>query len=178
MERIRQKYGALRQLAFVPRDFDAALRYWTDLVGVGPFFYFEHIPLIDVRYRGHPIELDCSAAISFWGDLEIELLRQHDARPSAFTEWLKARGEGVHHIRLDCDDLDAARRYCTEDLGGEIVQEACMPGGGCYFLAQLHGSGPLVEFAVLTERLREVFAHIRQAARSWDGREPLRTLSV
>jgi len=33
-----RKFGAIRQIAFIVRDLDAALRYWTETLGVGPFF--------------------------------------------------------------------------------------------------------------------------------------------
>ena len=31
-------FGAIRQIAFIVHDLDAALRYWTETLGVGPFF--------------------------------------------------------------------------------------------------------------------------------------------
>jgi len=32
-------FGEMRQVAFVVRDLDQALRYWTETLGVGPFFF-------------------------------------------------------------------------------------------------------------------------------------------
>ena len=41
-QRIAQ-LGAVMQIAYVPADFDAALRFWIDIMGVGPFFVREHV---------------------------------------------------------------------------------------------------------------------------------------
>src|SRR5690606_23902147 len=39
------RLGNVMQLAFVPRDFDAAVRFWTETMGVGPFFLNDHVAL-------------------------------------------------------------------------------------------------------------------------------------
>ena len=44
--------GPVMQLAWLPSDFDAALRHWTQVMGVGPFFMMENIQLAEMRYRG------------------------------------------------------------------------------------------------------------------------------
>ena len=53
-------FGPIRQIGYVVRDIEAALRYWTGTLDVGPFFYFEEAPMQDFRYRGAP----CMARIS------------------------------------------------------------------------------------------------------------------
>jgi methylmalonyl-CoA/ethylmalonyl-CoA epimerase len=172
---LAQHFGPIRQLAFVPTDFTAALKFWTTVMGVGPFFYLEHLPLTNVYYRGRPIEIDCSAALAFWGDLEIELLQQHDPRPSLYQEWLGGGGTGLHHIRLGCDDLESARALCSQ-FGAEVAQEATMPAGGHYIMVDLHQGGPFIEFAELRPEFIEVFAHIKKCAVEWDGRDSVRRL--
>jgi hypothetical protein len=37
------RFGAIRQIAFVVRDLEPALDYWTQTLGVGPFFVFRRI---------------------------------------------------------------------------------------------------------------------------------------
>ena len=69
--------GDVMQLAFVPADFEAALDHWIK-VGAGPFFAMDHVKLEDVRYRGAPADIDFSMVIGYWGDLQVELIRQHN----------------------------------------------------------------------------------------------------
>jgi hypothetical protein len=47
-------FGSLRQNSYVVRDIEAALKHWTTVLGVGPFFYVERARIADLRYKGHP----------------------------------------------------------------------------------------------------------------------------
>ena len=44
--------GDIMQLAYVPSDFDAALKHWTEVIGAGPFFLLPNMSLPGGRYRG------------------------------------------------------------------------------------------------------------------------------
>jgi len=172
---LASQFGGIRQLAFVPADFDSALKFWTEVMGVGPFFYLEHIPLHNVRYRGELIDYDCSAAIAFWGDIEIELLRQHNEGDSILTEWLRSGREGLHHVRIQADDFEEGRR-AFEALGAEPVQEAALPGGSAYIMYDMKGDGPIVEMSWLDPQFEQLFAYMKRAAKEWDGQDPLRPI--
>lgn len=38
-------FGEIRQIAFVVSDIDAAMRYWANTLGIGPFFIKRRITL-------------------------------------------------------------------------------------------------------------------------------------
>ena len=40
-----QPLYTVRQVAYVVKDMEKALKYWTEYLNVGPFFMFEHCPL-------------------------------------------------------------------------------------------------------------------------------------
>jgi hypothetical protein len=44
---LKHRFGPIRQNGYVVRDIDAALRHWTEVLGVGPFYYFERVPSED-----------------------------------------------------------------------------------------------------------------------------------
>jgi hypothetical protein len=46
------------------------------------------------------VNLHTKAAIAQWGDLQIELL-QPVKGPSTYMEFLKTRGQGIHHLSFD-----------------------------------------------------------------------------
>ena len=71
--------GGIMQLAYVPADPDAALAHWLK-IGAGPFFALDHVQLEDVRYRGRPAEIDFSMVLGYWGDLQVEIIRQFIGR--------------------------------------------------------------------------------------------------
>ncbi len=70
--------GQVMQIAFVPDDFDSALRHWTQVMGVGPFFLLENIGLAEMRYRGSPSDCRFTLALAYWGDIQVELIRQEN----------------------------------------------------------------------------------------------------
>jgi len=62
-------FGAIRQNGYVIRDIDAALKHWTTVLGVGPFFYLEHVKVDNFRYRGQPSNAEFSVALANSGAL-------------------------------------------------------------------------------------------------------------
>ena len=69
-----------------------------------------------------------------------------------------------------------ARRACAE-AGATIAQEGLVAGGGEVIYADTGGGpGTMVEILKPGPGSREFFAMMRDAARNWDGSEPLRRL--
>jgi catechol 2,3-dioxygenase-like lactoylglutathione lyase family enzyme len=168
--------GKVMQLAFVPQDFDAALRYWTETMGVGPFFSMAHISLPNCRYEGQPSEIDFSIAIAYWGDMQIELVRQHNDAPSIYKRWRDEGRDGLHHVCIVVDDLTHARAVCAA-AGARVAQEADVAGGGAVIYVDTGaGPGSLVEIIQLPQSSLDGFAWMREQCRQWDGSDPVRKL--
>jgi len=170
--------GEVFQIAFVPADFDAALAYWTKIVGAGPFFLMEHIKTENTKYRGAPTDIDFSAAIGYWNDLQIELIIQHNDAPSIFSEWRAAEREGLHHVCMLVPSIIDARD-ASAAVGATIAQEMEAGGGQSQIIYVDTGGGPgtMIEMVQTNaERRNTFFAPMREAARGWDGRDPLRRL--
>ena len=53
-------FGDIRQNGYVVRDIEAAMQHWTEVLGVGPFFYFEDVPIADFTYKGAPSDAKVS----------------------------------------------------------------------------------------------------------------------
>ena len=102
-----QPLYTVRQLAYVVRDLNVALKYWTEVLKVGPFFMFEHCPLDNQLYRGNPADVDVTLALGNSGALQIELIYQNNDAPSVYKEFLDAGREGVHHFGMMPTDYTA-----------------------------------------------------------------------
>ena len=166
------------QMAYVPADLDAALHFWTKTIGAGPFFAINHVKLDRGRYRGEPAEIDFSIMLGYWGDMQIELIRQHNDAPSIFKAWRDEGREGLHHVcaLVDDDDMDTARSVCAA-AGATILQEALVPNGGeVIYVDPGGGPGSIVEVLRPAPGTREFFKMIREAHRNWDGKDALRSL--
>ena len=168
--------GTVMQMAYVPKDFDAALRYWTDTMGVGPFFSLEHISLPNCRYEGERSEIDFSIAIAYWGEVQIELVRQHNDAPSIYKRWLDEGREGLHHVCIVVEDMANARAICAA-AGARVTQEGEVTGGGeVIYVDAGGGPGGLIELIQLPRSTLDGFAAMREVCRHWDGRDPVRLL--
>ena len=168
--------GPSIQNAFVPRDFDAALKWWIEVMGVGPFFHIPDVQLEDVRYRGQPSDVRFEMAIGYWGDVQVELIRQKNNAQSIYKAWLDEGREGLHHTLTLVEDMADARRLVAE-AGAVVVQEAKVPGGGEVIYVDVGGGpGTMLELLKPSAGGHEFFAMMRSAAISWDGKDPIRRL--
>jgi catechol 2,3-dioxygenase-like lactoylglutathione lyase family enzyme len=170
------RLGPVMQMAYVPPDLDAALRYWTETMGVGPFYRLAHIGLDAAKYRGEAVSMDFSVLIGYWGDIQIDLIEQHNDAPSIYKRWRDEGREGLHHVCIVVDDIQHARAVCRE-AGASVEQEVWVSGGGeAIYVDAGGGPGSLIEIIQLPQASRDFFAFMREEARSWDGTDPVRAL--
>ena len=177
-------FGEMRQIAFVVRDLDKALRYWTETLGVGPFFLFRNFIPTDYRYRGEPAPAPhLTLALGFSGDMQIELIQQHDDHPSAYRDFLLAGHEGCQHVsswvtRAEYDETMKAALA----RGVQPAHEGVVPGSTIrfvYFATDSVPGGLLYEMADLKGTpLYDTMMRIRDTARTWDGSDPVREFSL
>ena len=166
--------GPVMQNAFVVPDLERAIGHWTEVMDVGPFFLFEHVTFSELVFRGRVAKpMNLTIAIAYWEDLQIELIRQLDDSPSIYTEFQAAHGCGLHHMgvmsqALDADIAELARR------GVRPVQQGSLPGMRFAYVATDHHPGGMIELIEATRGARALFERMREAARSWDGRDPVR----
>lgn len=167
--------GQVMQLAFVPEDFDAAIKHWTEVMGVGPFFWIEKAGLENAVFDGAPSKAAFGLALAYWGDLQIELIKQHNSAPSIYNTQPWAGTGGVHHVCLLTDDIIDAKAKAVGS-GARLVVTADVPGGGAVFYADTGGTGGLVEVLQPSPGGHDFFDMMREAAAEWDGSDPLRVI--
>jgi hypothetical protein len=166
--------GQIMQLAYAPADIEAATAFWTGTMGVGPFFVLPHVKLDRQSYRGAPADIDFSIRIAYWGELQIELVQQHNDAPSIYRE--PAAQNGLHHVCMMVDDMAPARALCVAG-GLAVVQEVFVPGGGeAIYVDTGGGPGTMVEILKTGPGGIEFFAFVRETAREWDGSAPVRVI--
>jgi hypothetical protein len=161
------------QIAYHVSDPSAAARELAALRGWGPFFLIEHIPLTRCLYRDAPAAFDHSSAYGQAGDVMVELITQHNDGPSALRDLFAPHERGIHHVACFVDDLAAA--LAEQRARGYAIALDAMTANGTGF-AMVDTSRELGHMLELYERakLAPFYAMVREAARGWDGREPLR----
>ena len=168
--------GAPVQVAYAVRDVRAAAARWAERDGAGPFFVNEHIPVVNVRYRGAPGAFDHSSAYGQWGDVMVELVQDHTAGPSAVRDVVGEGGEGLHHVAFFVDDLDAAQAVLAARGWPEAMRAETASGAVFVFHDATAELGHMIELYVGSPGLRGFYAMVAAAARGWDGADPVRTI--
>jgi methylmalonyl-CoA/ethylmalonyl-CoA epimerase len=126
--------GRIHHVAYVVADIDAALERLGATFGLRP------------SLREVMADQGVEAALCGPAGAAVELIRPLDA-DGAIARFLDARGEGLHHVAFEVDDLDAA----LADLrarGAELIDERPRHGLGGHRVAFVH---PRSANGVLTE---------------------------
>ena len=93
-------------LGLVVADTARTIDFYHNVIGL-PGFRTNTFPMKNATYRDRLIDASFKASFTDLGEGRIVLIQPLDG-DSPFAEFLKDRGEGMHHLRLTVDDLDAA----------------------------------------------------------------------
>jgi hypothetical protein len=165
------------QNAYVVNDAAAAAERMVELMGAGPFFVFEHIPLSECLYRGGNSVLDHTSAYGQCGNVMMELVQQNNDGPSAFRDLYAPGEEGLHHVAMFSEALDTElSRYA--DLGFPTATLATTETGTRFAYVDTSAAlGHMVELYQDDPGIRDFYAMVAAAAENWDGTDPVRALS-
>ena len=167
-------FGPIRQLGYVVPDIEAAMRYWTETLGVGPFFYNEHVPIVNYRYRGAAYEPHNSVALANSGPLQVELIQPRNDVPSMYRDFLRAGRTGLQHVACWTENYTAdLDRLAKQGLAPAMSGEVGKNGRFVYFDTEFH-PGTVVELSEVAGAKGKMFDMIRAASVDWDGHDPIR----
>jgi methylmalonyl-CoA/ethylmalonyl-CoA epimerase len=93
-------------LGLVVADTEKTIDFYHNVIGL-PGFRTNTFPMKNATYRDKLIDASFKASFTDLGEGRIALIQPLDG-DSPFSEFLKNRGEGMHHLRLGVDDPDAA----------------------------------------------------------------------
>ncbi len=170
-----QSVGGIVQVAYTVPDIKAGMRDFTARLNVGPWFVTGPFVTSEAQYRGRPTRLEITLAMAFAGHMMIELIDQHNDVPSVFREYIDRRGHGFHHWAIGSKSFDGdVERYRKQ--GYEIAFSDRAPRGNRVIYmdttADLNGMTEIIE---MTDVLEARYTMMYEAARTWDGGDPVRS---
>jgi methylmalonyl-CoA epimerase len=123
-------------VAIIVRNIEEALAFYRDTLGILPS-EIKEVPSEQVRIAFLPMGGP--------GGSEIELI-EPTTPGSSLTKYLEKRGEGLHHICLEVDDIDAALQE-MKDKGASVLdaQPRVAAEGRAIFLHPKGTNGVLLE---------------------------------
>jgi hypothetical protein len=171
-----QGLGPVRQLGYVVRDIEHAMAHWAGVLGIGPWFYIERVPVEDFTCRGSPSDASLSIALANSGPLQIELIQQRNDAPSLYLDFLQQSGEGLQHIAFWSAEFDADLARLT-GAGYAVAQSGRIGKRGRFaYTLNPAAAGNVVELSEVSGGKGRFFAEIAAAAQAWDGSDPIRRL--
>jgi methylmalonyl-CoA/ethylmalonyl-CoA epimerase len=107
------------QVGIVVRDMERTIRQLKSLWNLGPCRYGE-IDLPDATLHGKQTHMRAKLAFVQVGPVELELIEPGEGE-NTYREFLLAKGEGVHHLKIPVSDLksEVAR---LKERGIEVLQ--------------------------------------------------------
>lgn len=99
----------LFQAGIVVKDCDKSMKLYGDMLGIKSWVVFTiDKSMCRLTYRGKPSEHSFKSAMAMVGTMMIELLQPLEGN-GTYSDWLRERGEGVHHLgHIRVPDVDAA----------------------------------------------------------------------
>lgn len=166
------------QNAWVVDDVETAAMQWVEKMNVGPFFIAEYNSTIltDTFYRGTPTDITMKTALAYAGDSQIELVQPLGTQANIYRDTVAFGSTGFHHICCWSDDLPGDIQH-YRDAGFEVASQGQVINGPAFAYMDTHQSlGCMIELMEVNEGLKAMFQIFADAARDWDGTEPLRRL--
>jgi hypothetical protein len=168
-----QPTDAVIQVAYAVPGLTAGMRWWTDHLGVGPWFVNQRIGGEGSTYRGAPGKAEFTLALAFSGHMMIELVQTLDDEPSIYKDAYERHGYGFHHVAKIVPNVRAEVE--RREASGAVVRfHDVAPGGEVFFLDGGEGAPGMIELVQDNEVTREIFTSVWRASADWDGARPIR----
>lgn len=159
------------QMAWVVDDLEASATRVCQAMRCGPFMMNRHITLTDPHHRGRPQRTDFSLALAQAGDVQIELVEQHDDSLSVYRDLFPdgpPGGMAFHHVAVIVESVaQETARYNA--LGFETASSGRFGDVDFTYVDTRSAGGFMVEVLPDSETIRRFFGAVRRAAEDWDG---------
>ncbi len=166
-------FGPVRQLGFIAHDLDRSMDYFVDAWGIGPWYTLRGVTN-RMLYKGREVEIEMSIALANSGDMQFEIVAQHNDVVSLYSDALThAQGLHVQHVAVWHEDVEAIERAAHGKGWASIFENLGGPGRSVFVA---HPDAPMVciEISDLDPFKEKVRETIRQIAADWDGTDPVR----
>lgn len=171
-----QPLGSVTQIAYVVTDLDQTLEHWLRTKMAGPFYIAKGLPFANTRYRGAPTEVDVDVALSFSGNVCVEIIKQNCDTPSVYKELVDSKGGGFHHWGVFTDEFDADVARYEEQALDRAFAGSVSNGADTRFayMDAVDTMGGFIELIDRTSAASGLFEFLETQARDWDGSDPIR----
>jgi len=126
----------ITQVAIVVEDLKSTMEKYHKVMGWEPWSVYEHKPptLHDTEVRGKRVKYSMLGAEVHCNPIDFEILQPLEG-PSIYKEFLKEKGEGLHHVSVvnPAEDVHKALRDFKKQ-GIEVLMSGKLDGIEFYYL--------------------------------------------
>lgn len=159
------RLGPIRQLGHVVEDIPASMAEW-ERQGVGPWLWMRNVRL-NCSYRGKPSRPVIDVALSYQGEMQIELIQPINAAPSPYRQTVEQGNYGLHHHAWLCRNIQQSVEL-LEQQGLQMVCDIRMFGSRYVYMQD--ADGRYVELLPASLMMRSMFSRGIAASKQWQGR--------
>jgi len=150
--RAKIEISELYQVGIVVHDLEKSIERCQNTFGIGPWEIMNIDPstFSDMTYRGKPVQHSFRAAFAMVGPMQLELIEPIEG-DNIYSDFLKERGEGLHHLgHHRVSNLDEAIQ-AYERQGFPCLQSGSYPGGGIAYMDTTKTLGFVIELLAMPE---------------------------
>lgn len=166
--------GQIRQLGYVVPDIQSAMIHWTEVMGVGPFYYNPHVPIENYSYDGVSYDIDNAVALGNSGFVQVELIQTLNDAPSMYRDFIQEGNTGLQHIAYWTKDFDNDLAT-MEGRGFKVKMSGQVGSCGRFVYFDKHDHpGTVIELSEVVGPKGQLFKTIYEESLDWDGANPVR----
>ena len=114
------------QIGIVVKNIDKTVKYYQDVFGFGSF-EIRQVAYPTATFHGETAGYRGKRAFFYLGPIQIELIELVDGK-TIHEDFLKEKGEGIHHIAFRVPSLEEAKRKAGK-AGLKVTQTFSRPDG-------------------------------------------------
>lgn len=171
---LTQTPGSVYQIAYIVEDLEESANHWAKSTGAGPFVLFNNFQFIEPLHHGRSVDLNVSIALGFSVGLCVELIKQHDERPSIYHDWRVEKGYGLHHVAMLATDYQVVVSSKNDSGIATVFSAAFGEGTRLAYLDTRESLGCYLEIVELTDFVQGALTAMRADHENWDGADALR----
>lgn len=122
------KLKKINHIGIVVENLEEAKERYSRLLGIKKWYRLITPAPITVNYNGEDKRSNVTLYFGGRGAAKLELIHT-SGDSNIYTEFLKRRGEGIHHIMYNVKNLDKAVAECEKE-GMRVLQKSEFPSGG------------------------------------------------
>lgn len=133
------------QIGLIVKDIRKTARNYARIFGIPEP---EVVPIANdafakTCYKGKASTASALGAFFKLGSVEMELIEPVGA-PSTWEEFLRTRGEGIHHLAIKTENMEEAQHFLTAQ-GMETIQDGGWDGGQYAYIYSSEPLGTILE---------------------------------